>query len=404
MGAFEFTALDDRGRSHKGVLEGDAPRQIRQQLRDKGWTPLSVDEVSLRRGKQQRQSVRGGKVSATDLAVVTRQLATLVESGTPLDESLYTVSQQTEKARLQSVMLAVRSRVKEGHALAEAFGEFPAIFPELYRATVAAGESTGHLDAVLTRLADYTESRQELLQTITQALIYPIVLSLTALAVVALLLGYVVPQVVGVFQDLGQTLPFLTRALIATSGFVVAYGIYILLLAVAAGMLFRTMLKRETFRYAWHRFLLGVPLIGRLVKVLNTARFSRTFSILIGSGVPVLESLRIAAAVIGNLPMREAVQKAARRVREGAALNVALDQSGYFPPLMIHLLASGEASGKLEDMLERAANSQERDLENRISTLMKLFEPLVILVMGVVVLIIVLAILLPIFDLNQLVK
>ena len=183
-----------------------------------------------------------------------------------------------------------------------------------------------------------------------------------------------------------------------------AYGIYILLLAVAAGMLFRTMLKRETFRYAWHRFLLGVPLIGRLVKVLNTARFSRTFSILIGSGVPVLESLRIAAAVIGNLPMREAVQKAARRVREGAALNVALDQSGYFPPLMIHLLASGEASGKLEDMLERAANSQERDLENRISTLMKLFEPLVILVMGVVVLIIVLAILLPIFDLNQLVK
>ena len=404
MGAFEFTALDARGRSHKGVLEGDAPRQIRQQLRDKGWTPLSVDEVSRRSNRQQQRSARGGKVSATDLAVLTRQLATLVESGTPLDESLYTVSQQTEKARLQSVMIAVRSRVKEGHSLAEALGEFPNIFPELYRATVAAGESTGHLDAVLTRLADYTESRQELLQKITQALIYPIVLSLTALAVVALLLGYVVPQVVGVFQDLGQTLPFLTRALIATSDFIVAYGVLIFLILVVAGVIFKIMLKRDTFRHAYHRFLLGLPLLNRLVKGINTARFSRTFSILSGSGVPVLESLRIAAAVIGNLPMREAVQKAARRVREGAALNVALDQSGYFPPLMIHLLASGEASGKLEDMLERAATSQERDLENRISTLMKLFEPLVILVMGVIVLIIVLAILLPIFDLNQLVK
>lgn len=322
----------------------------------------------------------------------------------PLEETLEAVGKQTENERMQSTIAAVRSRIKEGHTLADALGDFPVIFPELYRSTVAAGEQTGHLDVVLSRLADYTENRQMLIQSISQALIYPAVLTLTALAVVGLLLGYVVPQVVQVFTDLGQTLPFLTRALIATSDIVRSYGWLMLLLLVAGILAWRKALETESIRYRYHVWLLKLPLIGKLVRGVNTARFARTFSILTASGVPVLEGLRISANVMANLPMREAVLDAGLRVREGTTVQKALEVSGYFPPLVLHLIGSGESSGQLEDMLERAAQNQERDLENRISTLMKIFEPAMILIMGVIVLVIVLAILLPIFDLNQLVK
>jgi len=403
MSAFEYIALDNTGNKLKGVLEGDAARQIRQQLRDKGLTPLSVDEVrqrSLRKGRKPR----GRSISATELAVFTRQLATLTESGLPLDESLQAVSEQTENPRMQSTTLAVRSRIKEGHSLADALGDFPAIFPELYRSTVAAGEQTGHLDVVLSRLADYTENRQLLIQSISQALIYPAVLTFVALAVVTLLLGYVVPQVVQVFTDIGQTLPWLTRALIATSELVRDYGVAVAVVIALAIVGWRQMLQRESVRRRYHVFLLRLPVLARLVRAVNTARFARTFSILTESGVPVLEGLRISANVMGNLPMREAVLEATARVREGTGLQKALEASGYFPPIVLHLIGSGESSGKLEDMLERAAQNQERELENRISLMMKIFEPALILAMGVVVLVIVLAILLPIFDLNQLVK
>jgi len=403
MSAFEYIALDSSGHKQKGVLEGDAPRQIRQQLRDKGLTPLSVDEVRQRVTRKGRQA-RGRSISATELAVFTRQLATLIESGLPLEESLQAVSEQTENPRMQSTTLAVRSRIKEGHSLADALGDFPSIFPELYRSTVAAGEQTGHLDVVLSRLADYTENRQLLIQSISQALIYPAVLTFVALAVVTLLLGYVVPQVVQVFTDIGQTLPWLTRALIATSDLVRDYGVIAAVLIGAAVVGWRQMLQREPVRRRYHLFLLGLPVIARLVRAVNTARFARTFSILTESGVPVLEGLRISANVMGNLPMREAVLDATSRVREGTSLQQALEASGYFPPIVLHLIGSGESSGRLEDMLERAAQNQERELENRISLMMKIFEPALILVMGVVVLVIVLAILLPIFDLNQLVK
>ena len=403
MSAFEYTALDVSGRKLKGVLEGDAPRQVRQQLRDQGLTPLSVDEVSQRKSNPAKKAFTRG-ISSTELAVFTRQLATLVGSGMPLEETLEAVGKQTENERMQSTIAAVRSRIKEGHTLADALGDFPVIFPELYRSTVAAGEQTGHLDVVLSRLADYTENRQMLIQSISQALIYPAVLTLTALAVVGLLLGYVVPQVVQVFTDLGQTLPFLTRALIATSDIVRSYGWLMLLLLVAGILAWRKALETESIRYRYHVWLLKLPLIGKLVRGVNTARFARTFSILTASGVPVLEGLRISANVMANLPMREAVLDAGLRVREGTTVQKALEVSGYFPPLVLHLIGSGESSGQLEDMLERAAQNQERDLENRISTLMKIFEPAMILIMGVIVLVIVLAILLPIFDLNQLVK
>lgn len=408
MSAFEFTALDVDGRSRKGVLEADTARQIRQQLREKGLTPLSVEEVRARvgqgknEGKSKSRKVRG--VSGNDLAVLTRQLATLVASGLPLEESLQVTVEQSEKPGIKSVMLAVRGRIKEGHTLADALAQFPNVFPELYRATVSAGEQTGHLALVLNRLADYTENREQLSQSIMQALIYPAVLTTTAVAVVALLLGYVVPQVVGVFNDLGQTLPWLTRALIAVSGFIASWGLLLFVLIIAGVAVFRKMLQRPALRKRWHEMLLRLPLLSKLVRGVNTARFARTFSILVASGVPVLEGLRIGASVMANVPMREAVEQAASKVREGATLSSALDKSHCFPPIVVHLIASGESSGKLEDMLERAAVSQERELENRIGLLMKLFEPALILLMGVIVLVIVLAILLPIFDLNQLVK
>lgn len=404
MGAFEFTALDVDGQDQKGVLEGDTPRQVRQQLRERGWTPLSVQEVAQReaRAAGRRIQLRRG-VSAGELALITRQLATLVRSGFPVEESLRTVAQQTEKPRLQSMLVAVRSRVVEGHSLASGLEDFPHAFPELYRTTVEAGEQSGHLEAVLDRLADYTESRHELSQKLQQVLIYPILLTVMAVGITALLLTYVVPQVVQVFDNMGQELPLLTRVLIALSEFLQNYGLLLLIALILAAVGVRYLLKQDGPRKAFHGFLLRAPFLSRMAKGLNTARFARTLSILTASGVPVLESLRIAGQVMTNVPMREAVGEAARRVREGSSISDALEKSGYFPPMTLHLIASGETSGNLEAMLERAALNQEREMQTLIASIMAAVEPLILVVMGLVVLAIVLAILVPIFNFNQLV-
>ncbi len=404
MGAFEYKAMDARGREVKGVLEGDTPRQIRQQLREKGWMPLSVEEVQQREAREKRGfSLRRG-VSATDLALITRQLSTLVRSGMPVDESLMAVSQQTDKARLKSMVVAVRSKVLEGHSLAAALGGFPQVFNNLYQSTVSAGEQSGHLNAVLDRLADYTEARQQLGQKMAIALLYPVLLTLVSIAVVVMLLAYVVPKVVEVFDNIGRELPWLTRTLISISDFIRDYGIPLFGVVVLAAALAVYLLRIPALKFSFHRSLLGVPLVGRLVRGINTARFARTFAILSSAGVPVLEGLRISAQVMSNLPMQDAVESAAKRVREGGNLHTSLAASGYFPPMTLHLIASGEASGKLEEMLERAADNQERELDTLRSALLGIFEPLLILFMGGVVLIIVLAILLPIFDMNQMVK
>ncbi|MCW8919203.1 MAG: type II secretion system inner membrane protein GspF [Gammaproteobacteria bacterium] len=403
MGAFEYRALDPRGREKAGVLEGENARQIRQQLREQGLSPLSVEEVAQRETRERQGfSLRRG-ISATDLALITRQLATLVRAALPLEECLQTVARQSEQPRLKSMMLAVRSRVMEGHTLADGLGDFPHVFPELYRTTVAAGEQSDHLEVVLERLADYTEKRQQMRQKIMLALFYPVILTVVALLVTGGLLTYVVPQVVQVFDNIGQELPWLTVTLIALSDFLRSYGLWLILLLGLLLGVFISLLHRETVRFRWHRLLLHLPLIGRLGRGLNTARFARTFSILTASGVPVLEAMRLSSEVIGNLPMRGAVGEASHRVREGSGIARALEKSRYFPPMTLQLIASGEASGKLESMLERAADNQERELETVIAMVMGMFEPILILVMGGVVLVIVLAILLPIFDLNQLV-
>jgi general secretion pathway protein F len=404
MGAYEYAALDVRGRTRKGVLEGDTARQVRAQLREQGLTPLEVSEVVQREQRRIRRAFLGRGLSATDLALITRQLSTLTGSGLPLEEALRTVTLQTDRARIRRIMLAVRSRVVEGHSLATGLGDFPSSFSELYRATVAAGEQSGHLDLVLDRLADYTEQRQATRQKVQLALFYPALLTVMAVVVTVGLLVYVVPEVVRVFQDVGQELPGLTRGLIALSDFLRGHGPFLLLAVVVAVVGARFALRVPAMHTAFDRAILAVPLIGRLARGVNTARFARTFSILMASGVEVLEGLRIAAQVVSNQPMRQAVEEAASRVREGASLHGSLQASRLFPPMTLSLLASGESSGNLDGMLERAATQQEREVETLIAALLGLFEPLLILLMGGVVLTIVLAVLLPIFDLNQLVK
>ncbi len=404
MGAFEYTALDARGKETKGVLEGDTPRQVRAMLRERGWVPLTVEEVRQREQRKQRRFVLFQRIGATDLALITRQLATLVGSGLPVEEALRAVSQQTEKPRLKSMIMGVRSRVLEGHSLATALADYPHVFSELYRSTVEAGEQSGYINVVLERLADYTESRQQLQHKLMLALLYPVLVSLVAIAVVLLLLAYVVPQVVQMFEHTGQQLPLLTRLLIGVSDFVAAYGLIMGLALALLGLGFAYLMRYPGFRRRFHALLLKLPLIAKLVRGMNTARFARTFSILTASGVPVLEAMRISAQVMVNLPMREAVEEAAMRVREGASIHEALAASGYFPPMTVQLIGSGEASGDLETMLDRAADNQEREMETFLSAAMGLFEPVMILFMGGAVLVIVLAIMLPILDMNSLIR
>lgn len=403
MAAFEYKALDTRGRETKGTLEGDTPKHVRQTLRDKGLTPLDVKPAAERERGMGRGFTMQRGISAADLSLLTRQLATLVKSGLPLEESLLAVAQQTEKARLSNIILAVRGRLMEGHTLAYGLGEFPHIFPEIFRATVAAGEQTGHLDAVLERLADYAEKRQSLQQKLSVAMIYPIILVVMSFAIIVAMLAYVVPRVVAVFENIGEELPALTRGLIWLSDFLLEWWMLLAAIVVFAAWGIRRLLQRPEIRKRYHHILLRLPMIGRITRGMNTARFTRTLAILAGAGVSVLEALRIAGEVVNSIPMREAIHEAGLRIREGMGISKALDQRKLFPPMTIHLISSGEQSGRLEDMLERAADSQEREMETILATFLGILEPALILFMGMMVLIIVLAILLPIFELNQLV-
>jgi len=402
MGAFEYTAVDATGKERKGVLEGDTARQVRQVLRERQLLPLTVTEVAEREASRQQSFSFRPTMSAADLALVTRQLATLVQSALPLEEALLAVSEQTESPRVKSVLIGVRSKVMEGHTLADGFADFPKAFPEIYRPPLSAGEHSGHLDAVLERLADYTEGRQVLRQKIQHAMIYPVVLTMLALLIVGGMLVYVVPKVVGVFANTGRELPGLTLLLISLSDFLRDYGVFLLAGLAAAAFGLRRALREPGPRRWKDALLLRIPLVAKLVRGSNTARFTRTLSILTGSGVPVLEALRISAEVVTNVPMREAVEAAATRVREGAPIGKSLAVGGYFPPLCVHLISSGEASGELETMLTRAATNQEREMDGLIAALLGILEPALIVTMGIIVLTIVLAILLPIFELNQL--
>ena len=406
MGAFEYTALDAGGRSRKGVIEGDTPRHVRSLLRERQLMPLTVEEVAARESRRQRGSrfgfARG--VSAADLSLMTRQLSTLVRAGLPLEEAVLAVSQQTEKPRVQSILLGVRAKVVEGHTLATGLSEFPRVFPEIYRATVSAGEQSGHLDAVLERLAEYTESREQMRQNLVGAMLYPLVLTIMCFTIVSILLTYVVPKVVDVFEANHAKLPLATRVLVSISSFLRNYGVWLVIaIAIAAFVFWRSLKSRNTRRRV-HQWLLSLPLMGRIVRGVNTASFTRTLSILTASAVPVLDALRIASETIINLPMRDAVTEAAARVREGAPIGRSLSASRLFPPMTVHLISSGESSGQLQTMLERAATNQERELAGLLAALVGLLGPLLIVGMGLFVMGIVFAMLLPIFEMNSLIR
>ncbi|OSM05333.1 type II secretion system inner membrane protein GspF [Magnetofaba australis] len=414
MGAFEYSAIDGGGRTRKGVLQGDGPGAVRAALREQGLMPLTVEPVREKGVRaaapgdegaaRPARSLGGGGVKIAELSLATRQLATLMRAGQPVADALKTVTQQTENKRLKRLLPAVRARVEEGRSLADALAEFPQTFNDLYRETVAAGEATGQLDTVFERLADYLEKGAKLKQTMIMAMIYPSLVLVFAIAVSTALLAYVVPEVVSVFADFDQELPAITQVVIALSDFLRENGAVLAAAVAGAVIVLRLMMRRPAFRRRWHALLLRLPVAGRLARSMNTAQFARTFGILVASGVPALEGLRVAARVIANLPMRSAVQEAARKVREGGSLYQSLDESRMFTPLVIHLIASGEASGRLDEMLDRAASAQENEVETLAQTLTSLLEPLMILFMGGLVLSIVVAILLPIFDLNQLVQ
>ncbi len=403
MPAYKYIAIDKQGKQKTGILESDQARQARQQLRQQGLSPIEVKLVNAVK-KGSSKPLFAPTLSASELSLLTRQLATLVRAALPLDESIYAVSQQSESAKIQMILMAVRSDILAGKALAQAMEEFPKVFKKDYLATVAAGEQSGDLAIVFERLADHVERSQALRQKILGALLYPIILSVIAISVVIGLLTYVVPQIVQVFDNIDQDLPDLTRTLINLSNFLQHYGLFLAIAIVALGSVVYMALQKPVFKYQWHKILLTLPLISPLIRTLNSARFCRTLGTLLMSGVPMLQALEIAAKVVTLLPMHRTVTEAIQSVREGSSLSKSLRQGSgtKFPPLTLHLISSGEASGQLDNMLEKASETQERELESWISSFLTLLEPLLLLTMGGVVLTIVLAIMLPIFNLNQL--
>ena len=404
MPAFEYLALNPQGKEEKGILEADTPRQVRQLLRNGDMTPLEVNEVSQKQKRSEGKSLFGGSLNTADLALMTRQLATLVGAGSPLEEALGTLVRQTESRSARRIFSALRARVLEGHTLASSLKLFPSAFPPLYRATVGAGEQSGYLAEVLERLADYTENRQMNAQKVSTAFAYPALLTVVAIGIVVALLKFVVPNVISVFQTFEGDLPQLTVILIASSDFIEAHGLTLLLLLIGFGFAIFYLFKIPAWKIRFHKLMLRLPLIGRLVRGINTEHFARTLSILASSGVPILDAMRIAGEVVTNIPMRMAVDAATIKVREGMAINKALQQSGYFPPMVTYLIASGEGSGQLDKMLERAAIQQERETQSRISKMVGLMEPLLILVMGGIITLIVLAIMLPILNMPSFIK
>jgi general secretion pathway protein F len=408
MPAFEYQALDARGRSKSGMLEGDSARQVRQSLRDQGLAPTQVKLTSQVSGEEPAAAnffsrFFQPKLTVSERALITRQLATLIAAGLPIEESLLAVSRQTELPKTQKMLITVRTRVLEGFSLARSLEVFPKAFPELFRATIAAGESSGHLEAVLNQLADFSESQYESATRIQQALVYPVILFVLTVLILAGLLGYVVPDIVAVFADTGQALPDLTRLIIALSDFVAGYGWLVGLGLIAAGLGVRQILSLASYRLKFDQFLLRAPLVAKMSRGRNISQFASTLSILSASGVPLVDAMKIAGAVVSNTWLRAEVEAATVRVSEGSSLQAALQASGYFPPMMLYMIASGESSGELDGMLARVARYLQQDVEALLATLLSLIGPLMLVIMGGAVFTIVMAILLPIINLNQMV-
>lgn len=398
MAAFEYVALDANGRQKKGVLEADSPRQVRAQLRDKGWVPVELKQLAEQKAAGSWR--RGPGLSVPELSMVTRQLATLVGSGMPLEECLQAVAEQNDKRRLRSLFLAVRAKVLEGYSLARALETYPRAFNHQFRATVDAGEQSGKLDLVLNRLADYVEDQEATRRKLQMAATYPIILTLVALGIVVFLLNNVVPRILDVFTSSGQSLPTPTLMLIAATDFVQNYWLHCVFVALAVAALFVVWNRKDSRRALSHRLYLRIPFMGRMIRGFSTARFASTVAMLSASGVPLVDAMRIASSVVDNIPIRNALVEATRKVSEGGTLSRALAEAGYFQPMMIHMIASGESSGNLDEMLSRTARNQEQNLKDLITTVMGLLEPLMLVIMGGVVMMIVLSVVLPLTQMN----
>ncbi len=405
MPAYRYEAVDAAGKTDRGVIEADSPKQARTHLRTRGLTPLTVD--ALGSAAQAARGTVGGfgrRLSTQELALFTRQLASLIVAGLPLDEALGALADQAERAYVHELLAGVRAEVMGGSSLSVALMQHPRDFPDIYRALVSAGEHSGHLGLVLERLAGYIETRNALTAKIRLAFTYPAIVTVVAFAIVIFLLSYVVPQVVSVFANTKQKLPMLTVVMLALSDFVRQWWWAALIVLVLAVMAVRALLRQPGVRLEWHRWLLTAPLAGKLIRGYNTARFASTLAILVSAGVPILRSLQAAGETLGNEALRANVDDATMRVREGSSLARALSAQNQFPPVLVHLIRSGEATGNLPTMLERAAQGEAQELERRTLFLTSLLEPLLILTMGVVVLLIVLAVLMPIIEINQLVR
>lgn len=400
MSAYQYQALDKSGHNKKGVIEADSERHARQLLRDQSLIPTHIHLL------QKHQAIGGGKgkMTAADLSLCTRQLATLLAAGIPVEEALRGVSEQTEKLKVREILIGVRTKVLEGYSMAKAMEQYPSAFPELYRATVGAGEQTGKLDLVLEKLADYTENQQANRQKVQQALIYPLLMIVVSTGIIAFLLSFVVPRIIEVFSTSGQSLPGITQFLLSISNFLKHWGAYALIVLVLFVIGFRRSLRNIQIKRAWHAYILKLPIVAYLSISINVARYIYTFSILFAAGVSVLETMRVSASVVSNLVIRDAFDVAAIKVREGSSISNALKATTFLTPMVTHLIASGEKSGQIAPMMARAAAHLDSDVKRLIETALTLLEPLVILIMGGVVLFIVLATLLPIFSMEQLVS
>lgn len=414
MAAFSYTALNTKGKSVKGVLEGDSERQVRAQLRSKQMKPLSVEPASgsaakssptANSGTQQNflSSLFAPKLSMRERSLVTRQLASLLQSGLPIDEALNTAAKQSNKPTTQGIILSIRGRVMEGHSLAQALAQHPSSFDNMYRSMVQAGETTGYLGKVLEQLAEYIERSEYTRSKLKMAAVYPLVLIAVSITVVTALMIFVVPDLVKMFQQNDRALPVATSILIFVSDLLTQFGVYILAALVAIGFGVRWLLTKPTNRRVWHRVLLKLPLIKNVVLLAESSRFAGTLSLLVQSGVPLLQALRIATQVMTNLELKESCGDLVRTVQEGGSLSTALRNVGWFPPLLVQMTASGEANGTLDQQLGYCSKNQERELEMTLSTTLGILEPLIVVVMGGAITFIMLAILLPIFDLNKMV-
>lgn len=407
MAAFHYNALDAEGKPANGMIEADSARLARTQLRDKGLFVVELDalsDASTQKGTRSFNLPFRKRIPLSEVSLMLRQLATLLEAGLPLEQAMSVLIEQGDNPAMRQLVAAMRSEVLAGNTLARAMDKHRDTFPEIHRALISAGEASGELATVMDKLATYTEAQQALQQKISLAMVYPAIVIVVAVLVVGGLLIFVVPSVVEVFQQTRQALPFLTRALIALSGFLSATWLYLIALLVIGGFAAQRALQQEALRFQLHLKLLRLPIVGKLIRGSNTARMASTLSILVGSGVGLLTALNAACGVLTNLPMRRALEDAAMKVREGVTLSRALAASGLFPPVLVHLIASGEQSGRLDIMLDRVAKQQTQEVSGFTTALTSILEPVLILFMGAVVLLIVLAILLPIIQMNQMIK